>query len=244
MSVGVLPGSSRCFHWESASKPALTRCTFRPTPVHTHHSSPFHHRRRHRHRSRRRFQETRRGSEIPPASLSSWQSETSSLLNSDSPTLNFSTSPQRPVRPTPSTAALLLARSRMSGGAGRGATDVGGRGTSTAAAREVKQYLSRTLFPRPASTLHGYASLYRRLTQLPAHRKQRGQAGSHLEPDPNPGPHECGEGLQLGDPDDRSSLEGRLPSPPRVEIHIYVPTAAAAAAPTQSAPQEEEPLTI
>ncbi|KAK4323775.1 hypothetical protein Pmani_005547 [Petrolisthes manimaculis] len=244
MSVGVLSGSSRCFHWESASKPALTRCTFRPAPAHTHHSSPFHHRRRHRHRSRRRHQETRRGSDVPPPSLSSWQSETSSLLTSDTPTLSFTASAPRPVRPTPSPAALLLARSRMSGGAGRGVTDVGGRGTSTAAAREVKQYLSRTLFPRPASTLHGYASLYRRLTQLPTHRKQRGQAGNHLESDPSPGPHECGENLQLGDPDDRNSLEGRMPSPPRVEIHIYVPTAATAAAPTQSTPQEEESLTI
>ncbi|XP_050716738.1 uncharacterized protein LOC126998760 [Eriocheir sinensis] len=250
MSVGVLP-ASRYFHWESARKPALTRCAYRATSphhqpagvTHLHAQYPCPHHHRHHHRPRRRHFTgesppwPRRSSEAAPPSLaSSWHTDSSSLLTTDSLTLSGEEASSSTGRFSLSPTSLYVARnsfvgSRMATGAPR-STSEGPRGTSTAAAREVKQYLNRTLFPRPSSTLQGYASLYHRLKKLPAaHRKalQRSKAAAQQAADADAAAAHP-DGQAESDMDDIDSLEGRLPSPPRLEIHIYVPTAAAAAA--------------
>lgn len=251
MSVGVLP-TSRYFHWESARKPALTRCAYRATSPHhqpagvTHLHAQYpcpHHHRHHHHRPRRRHFTgesppwPRRPSEAAPPSLaSSWHTDSSSLLTTDSLTLSGEEASSSTGRFSLTPTSLYVARnsfvgSRMATGAPR-STSEGPRGTSTAAAREVKQYLNRTLFPRPSSTLQGYASLYHRLKKLPAaHRKalQRSKAAAQQAADAEAAVARP-DAQAESDMDDIDSLEGRLPSPPRLEIHIYVPTAAAAAA--------------
>lgn len=251
MSVGVLP-TSRFFHWESARKPAITRCAYRSSSphhqpagvshLHTQYPCPHHRHHHHHHRPRRRHFTgesppwPRRSSEAAPPSLaSSCFTDSSSLLTADSLTLSSEVSSGAERFPR-SSGTLFVTRnpfvgSRMATGAPRNTAE-GPRGTSTAAAREVKQYLNSTLFPRPSSTLQGYASLYHRLKKLPAaHRKalQRSKASAQAGADSDlTGTRPDGQGES--DMDDVDSLEGRMPSPPRLEIHIYVPTAAAAAA--------------
>ncbi|XP_069177000.1 uncharacterized protein [Procambarus clarkii] len=263
MSVGVLP-SRRFFHWESASKPAINRCGFRstsfPHPATIPHSDtilvqhalypcPHHHRHHHPHRSRRRHLTSesppwpRRTSEVPPPSLaSSWFTDTASLLTSDSLSGEGSFFSADATIITPDTLFVscrtFVSGSMSSAGAARSTIENSGSGPSTAAAREVKQYLSRTLFPRPSSTLHGYASLYHRLKKLPAsHRKAR-QAKTHAAADA------ASEAMQQEaqppyDLDDVDHITEKIHSPPRIEIHIYVPTATAAAASAATAPEGE-----
>ncbi|KAK8747366.1 hypothetical protein OTU49_016777 [Cherax quadricarinatus] len=262
MSVGVLP-APRLFHWESASKPALIRCSYRAasphlftttnaltihhpqyscTPNHHHHPCQ-HHYLYHHHRPRRRQQrgETaawlRCATEVLPPSLdSSWYTDTSSLLTTDTFSGRDSILSLTPDAFFVSRSILV---SMSSAGASR-TTIESSSGTSTAAAREVKQYLNRTLFPRPTSTLHGYASLYHRLKKLPAsHRKTRQQAKAHLVTDSG------SAGLRQEatyDADDINTIEETTHSSPRVEIHIYVPTAAAAATSAATAHEDDAAL--
>lgn len=253
MSIGVL-GGRRTFRWESASKPALNRCLVRaaqgqhPAGSLPHHLGlypcPHHHRHHHHHhRPRRRHISAdapawqRRPSDVAPPSLaSSWHTEPPSLLTPDA----LSVSGERPASSAEGSSLesrnVLLARrpfgaARMSSAsAPRGADDAGV--SPTAAAKEVKQYLNRTLFPRPSSTLHGYASLYHRLKKLPAtHRKarQRGKTAPETTTS-SPAGDASARGLESAAECracPRDALEGSAPCPPRVEIHIYVPTAAA-----------------
>ncbi|XP_042236267.1 SKI/DACH domain-containing protein 1-like [Homarus americanus] len=266
MSVGVLPGR-RFFHWESASKPALNRCGYRSTSPHHptaaaavlphlhhgHYPCPHHHHLRHHHRARRRHFTgesppwPRRSSEVsPPSIASSWHTDTSSLLTSDSFSGGSSTLSADGTNITTDTLFVshnaLLSAARMSSTGAPRSTMEGNGGTSTAAAREVKQYLNRTLFPRPSSTLHGYASLYHRLKKLPgSHRKTRQQGKAS----PTSGSDSGSGGLRQDDQggsdmDDVDIVEDKLHSPPRIEIHIYVPTAAATTAAATAPPHEED----
>ncbi|XP_064087964.1 uncharacterized protein LOC135202482 [Macrobrachium nipponense] len=281
MSVSVVP-DGRNFHWESASKPALSGCRRLPPlslPHIPHHHRHHHH---HHHRPRRRHfsgesptlpwprRPSDSGTTTTLSIASSWHAGDSfSLLTTESfegfrgsksisscpSSISSSTFPYLTSRLSANKGlgfkapALFLTRDtyarKMSSSAGgtRSASleATGSNNTSsTAAAREVKQYLNRTLFPRPSSTLHGYASLYHRLKKLPSsHRKarQRGKSTQPLESSGSSKTPSVVSGRQLDDstePSTESELEDLedpldtpLRCPPRVEIHIYVPTGAA-----------------
>ncbi|XP_068218088.1 uncharacterized protein [Palaemon carinicauda] len=280
MSVSVVP-DGRNFHWESASKPALSKCHYRLPPlplphIHRHHHLRQHHH-HHHHRPRRRHFSgesptspwPRRASDTGTTTLSWHGGDSISLLTtesfegyrggkgfaSSSPSyISSSTFPYLTSRLSANKGlglkapALFLTRdtyarkmSSSAGGTRSASLEATGsnNATSTAAAREVKQYLNRTLFPRPSSTLHGYASLYHRLKKLPtSHRKarQRGKSAQPLESNGSSKTPSVISGRQLDDstePTTESDLEDfedpldvPLRSPPRVEIHIYVPTGA------------------
>ncbi|XP_042874091.1 uncharacterized protein LOC122254477 [Penaeus japonicus] len=263
MSIGVL-GGRRTFRWESASKPALNRCIPRaaqgqhppaslphhlrlyPCP-HRHLHHHLHHRPRRRHISADAPPWQRRPSDVvPPSVASSWQTEPSSLLTPDTLSVSGERSASSAGGSSHESRNVLLPKrpcvtARMSSASAprSGAADDSGE-SPTAAAREVKQYLNRTLFPRPSSTLHGYASLYHRLRKLPAtHRKarQRGKTAPEASAPPPSGVSERDpEGNDECKANPRESAGGVAPCPPRVEIHIYVPTAAA----TAPAPLQQE----
>ncbi|XP_066974371.1 zinc finger protein jing-like [Macrobrachium rosenbergii] len=287
MSVSVVPGG-RNFHWESASKPALSRCHRLP-PLslphipHHHHLHHRHHHHHHHHRPRRRhfsgepptlswpWRSSETGTTTTLSIASSWHAGESFSLQtaesfevlrggsksvSSSPSsISSSTFPYLTSRLSANKGlglkapALFLSRdtygrkmSSPAGGTRSASLEATGSNntTSTAAAREVKQYLNRTLFPRPSSTLHGYASLYHRLKKLPSsHRKAR-QRGKTTQPTESSGSSKTPSvisGRHLDDstePSTESELEDLedqldtpLRCPPRVEIHIYVPTGAA-----------------